>query len=569
MQISDATSVASLFRGVSTGGGSTIGAAGSPFGADYLLSVVGGATSGSLTANSLLSSVSGNGNRTGFEFNLGAAYGPSFAAPTTPTLSEPDRKAQQVELKKALAFIETDQFEQAGAILDALSKKYRNDPAVVHTYGTLELSRGNFDKAESFFRRADYFGPGRGFDRDADNARLLKQDDDTVMKQARRLLADNNSREDGLRLLANLVDRSPENSEAHTMLAEGLLKSRDIPNAISEFLTAVEFADQAQISQLQGRFKQLIEIAPQASYAHRLMGQTLLKQGRFEEAAKSLKLATKLSDGDIEFRSDEALAHIGLGESLLKSGDVTAALAEFEQARDLSPSLNAIKQGYANALYQRGVQVGDFGDVQEAVLMFRKAAGELSGVSDESLKVNIARAAYAMGLKLTAARVASGDDITDEVVAYQTAHDLDPQSTKYRDKLAETRYQIGNEFLADGEFEDAAAAFQRAFDLQDDNTTYRDAAIDAYRRDADKKLQLNKFDEALAAYKAAYALKKDDDVSKGKLANGYNARGLNHKTYSRFRDAAIDFREALALYPNNSDYQTNYDSVSAYLDSGK
>jgi tetratricopeptide (TPR) repeat protein len=548
-------------------------AGGFSFGPDFLLSLagLGGSESGGLVG--LLGTVASPappapelaGTSRPYRFDLSAALAPRTNPTVVRKVSPEAEKAERELLKYVLELIDAGLYGAARNLLDQQLKINPTRAAVVHTLGTLELALRNYENAERFFRKADFLAPEKGFIADAENAKVLQQDDDAVFKRAQILVAGADTRADGVRLLTNLTDRSPGNTQARIALAENLFRMRDVVNGIRQYALAIETADKSELAQLEARFEQLAEIAPDASNVQRLLGRTQLRLEKFEAAARTLGLATKLSQDDPDFKADEARAYVGLGREALRSGDVAAAVGQFEHAKELDPVGADVRRAYAEGLLARGELRARLGNLTDAVVDLRRAATELGADGDEELRERLAAAAYSVGIKLEARRINLGEKVGDEAVAFQVAYDMDSSNTKYRDKLAATRYTIGNEYLAEAKYEDAAASFRRAYDLDRRSTTYKSAAINAYRLWGDDALATLQYDDAVEAFKSAYDIDHTDLTSKTKLAAAYNTRGLWHKENQRFRDAALDFREALALFPENTEYQDNFDSVRGYL----
>jgi tetratricopeptide (TPR) repeat protein len=65
-------------------------------------------------------------------------------------------------------------------------------------------------------------------------------------------------------------------------------------------------------------------------------------------------------------------------------------------------------------------------------------------------------------------------------------------------------------------------------------------------------------------YQEAFKLDPQNATSKSKLAGAYNARGLDYKSTEDMDAAVKDFKAALRLFPDNADYQANYNSVKAW-----
>lgn len=470
-------------------------------------------------------------------------------------------KSQSETLKQAQAYIDGGAYDKARVMVqDVLEENSQNGPAV-HAMGVIELKQHRYKEAEQLFRRADQLAPDRGFGTDAENARILQKDDAAVLGQARRLLASDDTQEDGIRLLVNLTDRSPTNSEARMLLAQNLITSGDAKNGLQQYHMAVLTADEDQLGRIETRLSELVEIAPDAAYLRQLLGKTQLRLEKYDEAGRTLAVATSLANGDPTYKADEALAIVGQGRERLAQGDVTGAISKFELAREYAPTGTEVKKALGEGYAERAEAKYRAGASEAAVMDYRLAASNLGKEGTEQLREGIARGAFTAGLAVERDRLAAGEDIDKEVLAFQVAYDLDSTNTTYKRKLASTRSALGDQYLADSEYADAAAAYNKAYDLYKNNTTYRNAAVNAYKLAGDEYMTQTEYDKAIAAYDKAFDLNSYDATTKSKLADAYNTRGLYYKDLGKLTPAKADFHDALNLFPTNTTYRTNYDSV--------
>src|SRR5690606_38601832 len=147
-----------------------------------------------------------------------------------------------------------------------------NSGRSVHALGVVELEERNYAQAEKLFLRAAYLAPDNGFDEDAEVARYLQQDDETVFAAARRLGSNSATLQTGTQLLVALTHRNPLHTEGRMLLGNVLLHQGDAVNGLSQYRLAIATADDDQLQRIAARFENLVEVAPRAPYVHRLLG---------------------------------------------------------------------------------------------------------------------------------------------------------------------------------------------------------------------------------------------------------------------------------------------------------
>lgn len=481
----------------------------------------------------------------------------------TPVYSDKQLEAEQAAIKRATALRVDGQYEEARSVLQEVIKKNPTNGVAIHGLGAIELDQGNYAKAHGYFTQAHNYSPSYGFDRDADNARILQKDDKFVLGQARRLTKSPDTLDDGVRLLVSLTRRSPSNAEARALLGEKLIAQGNAQQGLAQYQLAISSADEAQARRIEAKLESLVKIAPNAAYLRNLLGQTQLKLGKHQQAAETLALATRLSDNNPLFRADEAKARLALGHDALKRGDLIKALTEFTSAQELDPFSDEVNIGLTEVYLARGREKARVGDPTRAVQEFEKAKKHALAVKDDELRGRLAGAFYDAGRTLERRRIAAGTEIGQELTAFKAAYELDRENLTYRRKLAETQSILGDQYLAKGDLQKAANAYKYAYEVNDSETSYRDAAISAFLAWGEERSAAYDHGQAITAYQAAYNLDKSNETSKSGLAQAFNRRGLFYRSLGRdfYRDAAADFRSALDLYPNNEDYQNNYNSV--------
>ena len=496
--------------------------------------------------------------------SMGATSATSSTASAAQLVSQEQQKEEIEIIKQATALRLNDYFDEARDVLTGLLDKNPTNAAAIHGLGAVELDQGNYEAAEKYFRQAHYFNSTAGYDSDADNARTLMGSDDEVLEQAERMLKLEDSADAAQRLLVSLTQRSPGNATARMLLAEKLLGDGDGTNGLAQYQLAIAAAGQTELLEIESRLTDLAETAPKSAFVRNLLGQTQLRLGRSDEALESLSRASQLSEYDSAYLDDEARAYLQLGYEALAGNDFTTALNHFESAADLSGNSDAVQSALAEGLTARAEWRARVGDPARAIDDLIDAKTELAGVENEDLRSRIALDLYRAGRTLEQRHEQSGDEVGDELSAYEAALELDPDNATYRNALAGVYALQGDQYLAEGDYKNAAASYASAYETDDDTRDYRDSAIAAYIAWGDERSDLRDHTQAIKAYSLAYELNEDDDEVKFKLAEAYNTRGLFYRQLGDdyFEDAADDFQEALDLFPNNEDYLANLDSVS-------
>jgi tetratricopeptide (TPR) repeat protein len=498
-----------------------------------------------------------------WQFDLTSALNPPTAGLPTQEVSPDDAKQAEKDITEAFKYIDAKDYAGARALANGILAKNKTNAAAYQVLGYADLGEKQFASAEQLFLKAHALDPTVGYDQDADNARLLQKDDRTVLARARSLVYMPGQRSEGIRLLISLTDRSPDNTDARLLLGDALLDDGDGNNGLMQFSAAVRTAKPEELRGVQTRLEQLVKEAPQASFVRTLMGKLALRQERYDDALTQFREAQRLSE-DGGPTTDMAAAYIGIGRQRLADGQLLSAMSNFEQAQELAPTNRDVKEALGEGYIRTAEVANKNHDYSTAANKLALAADTLGKYGSKDLRTRGAAAAYTAGRALQTARIAAGDDIDTEVLAFQAAYDLDKDSETYRDKLAETRNAIGDAYLADGKYESAAYAYRRAYQLDDSNDTYKQNTINAFIAYGDDRLYNLNYTQAVNAYKEAFKIDTDNTTSRGKLANAYTRRGADYEEQEDWRNAMKDYKEALHLLPDDATYQANYNRLRGW-----
>jgi tetratricopeptide (TPR) repeat protein len=190
-------------------------------------------------------------------------------------------------------------------------------------------------------------------------------------------------------------------------------------------------------------FQRATSLDPADAAAHHALGRAFLVDGRFVEAAASLRLATTLRD--------EAAAFYDLGTALHRQGLKLEAMAAYRRAAELAPGLAAAHAALAELL-------DGAGEAEEAASCFRHAADAVPETA--AGRLNLAKAMMLEG------------NFAEAELQLRRAVMLDPES----DVLQKC---LGDVLVREGRFEEAIAAFDHALELNPYQVSAHFTAVEA------------------------------------------------------------------------------------------
>ena len=501
-----------------------------------------------------------------WQFDLSSVMEPKLAGLSEMTVSEKQQKEEAASVSRAFELMNTGQVDEARGLMKSLLAKNNTNSAAVHALGYAEMTAGNYDEAEQHFLRAHAMNATVGYDRDAENARILNGDKQVALSRARQLVQSADRRDDGIRILIELTKQKSGSATANIALGDAMIANGDVNDGLLQYSNAIANATADEKSTLAESLTLLTKRMPKSSFVRQIQGRIALDQERYADALAHFSDAASLSEQPTLYDKDIARAHVGLGRASLAEGRISEALERFEKARGLASGEADVKAALAEGRIARADEYVRFGVLSNAATEYSEAASLLIGrYGDAKLRERAAASAYAVGRRLADKRIAAGTDISDELVALQAAYDLNPKSTTYARKLADTRVALGDQLTADGNLREAALAYERAYSLDKYDAGYKQKMIAGFTAWGDLAASAFMHDDAIAAYRKAYDVDVWNSTSKNKLAGAYQARGLQHVTDGKYKEAAHDFADALALRPDDAELQAKYDLYKAFL----
>lgn len=467
-------------------------------------------------------------------------------------------QAQLDEINQARSLRDQGDYDGARSILTGMLQDNPNNGFAAHALGTVATAQQNYKEAEKWFTRANFYAPGRGYDTDADTARILQKDDATVLATARQYLSDSSTATEGQSLLAELSKRNPDLTEAHLVLADHLIKTGDAANGLLQYRSAILGATKQQLHQIETTLTNLAARSPTAAYVRQLLGRTQLALGETDQAKKTLQTAADLSNNDESYQKVVGQAYDAAGNELISSHNFQAAITELKQALSINSKDTAARQGLAVAYQAIGKHAAELGDFKGAIAALTSAQTNLNAAGTAAQKKDLATLFYSVGRQLESRHLVNDLDVGQEAQAYQSAYDLDHTNNTYRIRLATVRERAGDEFLAKDDLVNAAGAYRRAFLLRKGNSEYRETFVTTLNKLGAQQLADKDYNSAIASFKEAYTTDKSNEASQSNLAGAYNTRGLTYLAKDDKESALADFKAALALYPDNAEYLDNY-----------
>ncbi len=504
------------------------------------------------------------------QFNLAAVYGAQTQGVPQTARSEEQVKWEEAVIKKSLELVNAGELEDARSLVNQVLAENKTNAEAIHILGLAYQTEGKYEQAEQMYLRAHAIKPETGYDNDAQNARILQKDDDEVYNRAQTMMKAPSQRQEGIRLMMALTARNDDYTAAHVALGEAFLDEGDPLNGLMEYNTAIRVAEFSQLGGIERNLAALVDSAPNAPFPRQLLGKVYLRQERWDEALQTLSLARQLGDNATAYDRDVAKAHLGVGYERLDRHDVSGALRAFENAKELSPTDPAVKEALAEAYIARAREHVQRGSFDDALDDYDRAADLVEDQpGTQELREKAASAVYSLGLRLERRREDPDVISDDEVRAFKIAHAFDKENNTHKRRLAEARIEMGAVYEAEGDYEAAAHSYRNAHKLYEQNREYRDLAINAFITWGDEAAAGLEYDNAVEAYRQAYQLNTHNHTAKSKLAEAYNTRGLYHYEFEDYTLAVDDFEEALNLFPDNEEYQDNYNMVRHYDEDGE
>ena len=303
-------------------------------------------------------------------------------------------------------------------------------------------------------------------------------------------------------MLREVLQREPQNAEAHlflgSLLAEGGIREEAIV-----------------------QLKEAVRLRPQSSEAINALGEAY---SRFEDP----KAARECFEKAVALNPKSGIAQSNLGAALLQAGETTAAANHLDQAIALlrrSPDA-------ADAQYLRAKLYSTEGNYAKAKSSLEQAV---------AMRPDFAEAWSDLG----AARKATSD-AAGALLAFGRAVELNP-----KDGVAQ--YRLGAEYLRQDQPQQAIAPLQAAYAMNPEDQSVLNALQSALRQTGHSE------EAAEIKRKLADLLRKRDRDSQNAIkAFKLNNEGAALEKAGNLPEALERYRQAALLNPSHAGIRTNY-----------
>ena len=306
--------------------------------------------------------------------------------------------------------------------------------------------------------------------------------------------------------------------------------------------TIFSLYDSGEMRKAEQACKKLLPAFPQALKVYTVLGATLIRQGKAEQALKvydksillnpdfaesynirgialkdlgRLEEAIKSYDKAIQLKPDFADAYNNRGNVLKKLGRLEEAITSYDKVVQLKPD-------FTDAYNNRGKVLKDLGRPEDAIKSYAKAI---------QLRPDFAEAYDNRGLALQ-----DLGRLEEAIKSYAKAIQLKPDyAVAYNNR--------GNALQGLGQLEDAIKSYAKAVQLKPDYAV-------AYNNRGNALQGLGQLEEAIKSYDQAIQLKFD-------FAEAYYNRGIMLKDLGRPEEAIKSYAKAIQFKPDLAEAYNN------------
>ncbi len=449
------------------------------------------------------------------------AYGQQLAAKRSavsgPASSSKAAKERLAILHRAAAKIDTGFTESGRADAETLLAKNGSDTTALRLVAHSYLAEKNYEEAERAYTKALALAPDSARLRgDVENMRELQKSDDEVIRLAKRKIKNGQRREDGLRLLIHLTDRSPNNTDAYLALAEGFRSARQTFEVIGAVQEAVRSAGSEDMGRVIESAQNLVDDNPDVGLTHNILGRALQKAGSFRRAIGELDQAVKIAPDNSAYREDLASGYVARAKKRLGIGDMFSAQSDIRMAESIDPAndgIDLVQGQFALAQGKKSILAGRYSD----------ALAKLNTADSKGPKDAQFRRALAASFIQVASRFDSAGSDEQAFTSFAKALKLDPSSLLAKRKVGELGHQEGLAAIDRLDYDSAISHLDQAYETSRTNDAYRTDLARAYDLRGELMLSAGKLDEALADFKRGFSLDSSNQSLSANLSSTLNA----------------------------------------------
>jgi protein O-GlcNAc transferase len=333
---------------------------------------------------------------------------------------------------------------------------------------------------------------------------------------------------EALSLLAEMYSGKRQARDAEAVLRRlALLKPADasVHRRLGDVLLANGLFEEAASS-----YRGALVLEPHSVRGHNNLGQALMRLGRHAEAIASYERA-------IELNSRYAIAHNNLGIAHYEQGDCTAAIACYRRALELEPSFAEARNNCGNALLKLG-RAEEALEHYDQALALQPSLFNRGKALLELKRFAAAVASYEQGLQSDPNNAEALSDCAGALLALQRPEEAlryCERALALRPELPEGYNNLGGILRKLGKYEEAVAACEMALEYKPDYPT-------ALSNLASIMMTFKKFTRAIEYCDRAIAIEP-------LLGDAHEQRGAALLGARRPTEAALAYARLLEIEP--------------------
>lgn len=406
---------------------------------------------------------------------LGAAYAAndtySALGGSLPAHNSAEGKARAAKLAEATSLLNSGDTAGARAVVQVLVARNPQDSIAVYILGRTHLADGDYSNAIKQFERAAAGTPeNKDIAADLKAARTLSRGLDFATDEARRLLKNQSTAADGLRLATYVFQARPEEVELRISVADYYESRGRLDGAGAAYIDAIERTPVDRLGPLLSRLKKFANDHSQDPAAYDLLARAHGRAGRLEDAETAFNTALQLSANDTLFqqglKKDFAKLYSQMGDVARASGDEATARKHYTRAYELNTT-DETRGNIANLEYAAGKRALAAGQNVLAMQYFTKAAAYLPLEGADELKEDLAKS-----FEKLATRFDANGDFKRVIAARNGAFILDTKNDTRRRSLADANDVYGLWLHEQGNYHQASRYFRDALKLYPGDPNY-------------------------------------------------------------------------------------------------
>jgi len=407
---------------------------------------------------------------------LGAAYASgedvyAGIGKALPSARSAEGKARAEKLKRATDLLTSGDTAGARGVAEVLVAENRHDAIAIYVLGRTHLADGDYRSAVKHFERAAAGAPdSKDIAADLKAARTLEKGLDVATDEARRLLKNRSTAEDGLRLATYVFKARPEAVELRLSVANHYESRGRLDGAGAAYIDAIEHTPKDRLGALVARLKTFARDHAEDPAAYDLLARAHARAGQLDDAEAAFNTALRLSANDTLFqqglKKDFSQVYTQFGDAARARGDEMGARRHYARALELNIN-DETRGNMANLEYRAGQRALAAGQNVLAMQHFTRASAHIPMEGADELNENLGKVFDKLATRFEAA-----GDLKRVIAARNGAFMLDTKNDVRRRGLADANDVYGLALHDEGKYAQASRYFRDALKLYPGDPTY-------------------------------------------------------------------------------------------------